>query len=115
MDEQIYYSKKLAKTLLGAAAAAVAGTLIMAAAMAGRPIGALILMGLFCAGLPSGWAVISRILGKWEVFNLQGMLLLLCVKVLVSCLIGAVALPIRVVYCAVKCCAAGKEDLAYAA
>lgn len=115
MDEQIYYSKQLAKTLIGAAAAAVVGGLLIVSTMGGHSLGSMVLMGLIFAGLPSGWAVISQALGRWVVFNLQGMILLLAVKALVACLIGAVALPVRVGYCIVKCGAACREELAYAA
>ena len=115
MDEQIYYSKQLAKTLIGAAAAAVIGALVIGSTMEGQPFGAKVLMGLVFAGLPAGWTVISRVLGKWVVFNLQGMILLLAVKAMAACLIGAVALPVRVIYCIVKCGFACREELAYAA
>lgn len=115
MDEQIYYSKQLAKTLIGAAVAAIIGALVIASTMAGQSLGTMVLMGLVFAGLPTGWAVISRALGKWVVFNLQGMILLLAVKALAACLIGAVALPVRVILCIVKCGIACREELAYAA
>ena len=110
MDEQIFYSKQLAKTLLLATLAMMAGVAAGHFFLQGRPLLVLMAAAVAFAGIPCGWEMADRIFGKADDLNLLGV----GVKLLCACLIGWAALPVRVIYCAVKCCASLEKEAAYA-
>lgn len=110
MDEQIFYSKQLAKTLLLATIAMALGVAAGHFFLHGQPLLMLLAVTAVFAGIPCGWEMADRIFGSSESLNLLG----IAVKLLTACLIGWAVLPVRVAYCAVKCCAPWGEEAAYA-
>lgn len=109
MDEQIFYSKQLAKTLLLATLTMMVGVAVGCFLLQGQPLLVLMAVSAVFAGIPCGWEMADRVLGG-KTLNLLG----IAVKLLVACLIGWAVLPIRVVYCTAKCCAPWGEEVAYA-
>ena len=114
MDEQIFYSKQLAKTLLFAATAMLAGAVAGYFFLQSQHLLILMAVSAVFAGIPCGWEMTSRLFGNGKNLNLLGLSLMLGVKLVAACLIGWAVLPGRVVYCAAKCCAPWGEEAAYA-
>ena len=111
MEEQIFYSKQLAKTLLFAAVALMAGVAMGSFLLKGASLMLILAAGVVVAGIPCGCEMADRVLGSSKNLNLLG----IGVKLLIAGLIGWAVLPVRVIYCAVKCCAPWEEEVAYAA
>ena len=60
-----------------------------------------IIMAIAFAGVPSGWRVLSKLFGRWVISGSM-MLVYLCFKAVLACLLGWVILPIDLISTIIK-------------
>lgn len=60
-----------------------------------------LMMAIAFAGIPTGWRVLSHIFGKWVISGTM-MLVYLCFKAILACVLGWIILPIDLIITIVK-------------
>lgn len=92
METKSTYIWKLIKTALGALIAGGIAFFVFQQDM---------MMAIAFAGVPSGWQVLSNIFGRWIISG-NTMLVYLCFKAILSCVLGWIILPIDIIITIVK-------------
>ena len=59
------------------------------------------MMAIAFAGVPTGWRVLSNIFGKWIISG-NTMLIYLCFKAILACVLGWIILPVDIIITIVK-------------
>ena len=100
MENKIYYRSKIIKSIICASIAAIIA--ICLAINDGMQIQGAITLGVFAAGIPTGWSIISKIFGNWVIGSLPTLICYLLLKVILSVFIGGVVHPILLIYYIIK-------------
>ncbi|MBR4290502.1 MAG: hypothetical protein IKT52_07670 [Oscillospiraceae bacterium] len=96
------YIAKLIRTVLVAVIAGMATYFLF---------GQDLMLAIAFAGLPTGWRVLSNFFGRWVISG-NMMLVYLCFKAILACLLGWIILPIDLISTAIKLVTASKEQAA---
>lgn len=67
-----------------------------------------IMMAIAFAGIPTGWRVLSNFFGRWVISGSM-MLVYLCFKAVLACLLGWIILPIDMIATIIKLLSTPKE------
>lgn len=59
------------------------------------------MMAIAFAGIPTGWRVLSKFFGRWVISGSM-MLVYLCFKAILACVLGWIILPIDIIITIVK-------------
>ena len=92
MDTKSTYIMKIIKTVVIA---------VFAGAIAYVLFDQDMMMVIAFAGVPSGWRVLSKFFGRWVISGSM-MLVYLCFKAILACLLGWIILPIDMISTVIK-------------
>lgn len=101
-----YYVEQLIKTVAFAVVAVIVSQIVLS--VTSMPSDSAAFASLFLAGIPSGWSIISHILGGWTIIGGPIGLAFLFIRFCLAVMIGIFALPIKVFYYIIKICATSK-------
>ena len=99
METRRTYIKKIIKTLLIA---------IIAGGIAYFLFDQDMMMAIAFAGVPTGWRVLSKFFGRWVIAG-NMMLVYLCFKAVLACLLGWIILPVDLIATIIKLVNSPKE------
>lgn len=95
-----YYVEQLIKTVAFAVVAVIVSQIVLS--VTSMPSDSAIFASLFLAGIPSGWSIISHILGGWTIIGGPIGLAFLFIRFCLAVMIGIFALPIKIIYYIIK-------------
>lgn len=95
-----YYVEQLIKTVAFAVVAVIVSQIVLS--VTSMPSDSATFASLFLAGIPSGWSIITHILGGWTIIGGPIGLAFLFIRFCLAVMIGVFALPIKIIYYIIK-------------